>query len=463
MRRERIRIFSGGLIAVLLVWEGIGRDSPSLFIGSRLELFVDAFLIEKMEGVTFKLHPPKPAEIVLRFDKPWEGRTSGYVTVFQDGEIFRMYYRAQRDEHAPEFTAYAESQDGINWQKPSLGIFEFNGSRENNIVWGGEGTHNFAPFRDNNPAVPDSERYKAVGGRPLWAFVSTDGIRWKRLRDEPLLTKGAFDSLNTIFWDSERKQYVAYIRDFKNGVRSIRRTTSVNFVDWSEPEWLDFGDTPLEHFYTNAVIPYFRAPHIYLAFPKRFFPERKVVKDWPYSGISDAVFMASRDGRYWTRMFMEAFLRPGSDPANWTERNMQIAWGILQTSREELSIYWIEHYRHPDIRVRRGVLRLDGFVSLNAPYRGGEFVTKPLVFHGRRLIINFSTSAAGSIRVEIQDQEGRPIPGFTLADSQEIYGDSIAHVVSWRSGFDVGRFQGSPIRLRFVMKDADLYSISFQP
>lgn len=452
----------GALGITLLVWRGIGQEPPPLEIGSRLELFVDAFLVEKMDGVEFKLHSPRPAEIVLRFDQPWEGRTSGYVTVFQDEKIFRMYYRAQRDEQAAEFTAYAESQDGVHWTKPSLGIFEFNGSRENNIVWAGEGAHNFAPFRDLNPAAPDSERYKAIGGRPLWAFVSPDGIHWKKLRDEPVLTQGTFDSLNTAFWDVNQKQYVAYIRDFKNGIRNIRRTVSTDFRNWSEPEWLDYGEAPLEHFYTNSIVAYPRAPHIYLAFPKRLIPERKVVSHWPYAGISDVIFMTSRDGRRWERRFLEAFLRPGLDPANWTDRNMQVAWGILQTSPEELSLYWIEHYRHHDIRLRRGVIRTDGFVSIHASSKIGEFVTKPLIFRGRHLIINFSTSAAGYIRIEIQDREGRPIQGFALADSPEIYGDSIAHVVAWSSNRDVGHLQGVPVRLRFIMKDADLYSIRFQ-
>jgi hypothetical protein len=107
--------------------------------------------------------------------------------------------------------------------------------------------------------------------------------------------------------------------------------------------------------------------------------------------------------------------------------------------------------------------RADGFVSVNAPYAGGEMLTKTLVFRGRKLVINYSTSAVGSIEVEIQDQFGRPMEGFALADSAEIYGDEIERAVSWKYGTDMSSLAGKPIRVRFVMKDADLYSICFRP
>lgn len=111
--------------------------------------------------------------------------------------------------------------------------------------------------------------------------------------------------------------------------------------------------------------------------------------------------------------------------------------------------------------MRRYTLRIDGFVSIRAPLAGGEVTTKPLVFQGNRLTMNFSTSAAGSVRVEIQDQTGKPIEGFALADCPEIYGDAIQREVQWNDGPDVGRLAGKPVRLRFVLKDADVYAFRF--
>ena len=114
------------------------------------------------------------------------------------------------------------------------------------------------------------------------------------------------------------------------------------------------------------------------------------------------------------------------------------------------------------MNVRRFAIRIDGFVSVHAPLRGGEFVTKPFLMEGDKLEINFSTSAAGGIHIEIEDAEGKPIPGFTLAENPEIFGDAIDYVVPWRPGSDLGKLAGKAIRLRFVLRDADLYAIRFR-
>ena len=98
----------------------------------------------------------------------------------------------------------------------------------------------------------------------------------------------------------------------------------------------------------------------------------------------------------------------------------------------------------------------------NTGKSGGEVVTKPLTFSGSKLAMNFATSAAGSVRVEFQDLSGEPVEGFTLADCPEIFGDQIEQVVTWKSGNNVGQLAGKPVRLRFVLQDADLYSIRFQ-
>ena len=437
------------------------REDAVLNVGSRIEPFVDDWLIASLSGVALRLHPPIPCEVALSFDAPWEGPTSAYVTVFKDGERCRMYYRGSgHEEDHREVVCYAESPDAIHWTKSALGLFEVEGTRENNVVWMGEGAHNFAPFKDANPDAPDSQRYKALAGGPLIALASPDGLHWRKMRDEPVITEGAFDSQNLAFWDAERREYVAYVRGFAEGIRTIGRATSRDFLNWSGTTWLDFGDAPVEHLYTNAITPYFRAPHIHLGFPKRFLPERKVVPSWPHDGVSDGVLMTSRDGLHWRR-FTEAFLRPGLDPENWTERNNMIAAGVVPTAPGELSIYWSEHYRHPTARLRRGTLRTDGFVSVHADYAGGEFVTRPLIFTGRELVINYSTSASGSMRVELQDAEGGPLAGRALEDCPEIYGDEIERVVSWKGGSDLGALQGAPIRLRFALKDADVYSMRF--
>ncbi|MBU0596475.1 hypothetical protein KJ567_07315 [Candidatus Bipolaricaulota bacterium] len=441
------------------------KEKQMIDIGSRLELFVDSFLVDSMTGQAERLlHHPQRREVVLTFDKPWEGPFCGYFAVIPDDERVRIYYRGWPDLKKGDFTCVAESKDGIHFTRPNVGQFELEGSKENSIVWKGPGCHNFTPFKDANPNAPADQRYKALASAgpksSLVPFVSPDGYQWKMLQKEPVITKGAFDSQNLAFWDTVRGEYVCYFRIFKDGVRDISRCTSKDFIHWSEPEALDYGDAPREHLYTNAATPYFRAPHILLAFPCRFVPDRKRVAEHKEGGINDGVLMSSRDGLHWER-WIEAFLRPGPDPLCWTDRNNYIAWGLAPTSDTEISLYWTEHYRYPTYHLRRGTVRTDGFVSIHAGAEGGEVLTRPLTFDGKALVVNYSTSAIGSLRFELCDGDGKACEGFALADSEKLYGDEIAHEVKWAKGSDVSALVGKPVRLRVQLKDADLYSIRF--
>jgi hypothetical protein len=122
----------------------------------------------------------------------------------------------------------------------------------------------------------------------------------------------------------------------------------------------------------------------------------------------------------------------------------------------------VQHYRTDQVHIRRAVFRQDGLASLHAGYTAGQLLTRPLVFAGSRLVLNYSTSAAGSLRVEIQDLGGRPLPARDLASCREIYGDELERVVTWESGSDLAAWAGKPVRLRLVMSDADLFSFQFK-
>lgn len=440
-------------------------------IDDRLELFVDRHLIESMSGAELRLHSPRPAEIALKFDAPWERAYSGYVTVFRDGDKVRMYYRGwpavDGDKKSPQYACMAESSDGRTFTRPQLGLFEFEGSKANNIVYGNP-SHNFTPFKDTRPGCPDDERYKAVqtfksttGLGGLAAYVSADGIHWRQLGDTPVMTKGAFDSQNLAYWDAAKNEYRCYYRIFINKVRAVAVATSPDFRTWSDPTPIDLGDTPAEHFYTNATVPYFRAPHYYFSFPKRYVPSRVKLAGHKEKGISDGVFLSSRDGIHFDRTFLEAFIRPGRDQHSWGDRSNMTAWGLIQTGPDEMSVYYSQNYRYSDHHMRRGVLRLDGIASLHAGAKPGELVTKPLTFTGEQLVLNYATSAAGSVQVELQDADGKPLPGFTLADAPELYGDQIAEPYRWKSDASLAKLAGQPIRIRFVLRDADVYSYRF--
>jgi len=488
--RNRLQIVCGlAIVAAFLADRALADQAGRpIDIGSRRELFVDHLLIDRMDGVTLQLHEPQPAGVALTFDRPYEGVFAAYVTVLYDGQKYRMYYRglpATRDgqaDHsiASEVTCYAESTDGITWTKPSLGLHEVGSNKDNNVILvRNPACHNFAPFLDNRPGVDPPQRFKAVGGNRtvgLLAFVSADGTRWSPLRDEPIITGGAFDSQNVVFWSEHEQAYVCYFRTAKkignDSYRWISRSTSKDFLNWTPPVEMDMGDVPPTHFYTNQTHPYYRAPHVYVSIFARFIPGRQVltredvrrlgvVGDY-FHDVSDACFMTTRGGNRYDRTFLEAFVRPGRGEANWTSRTNYPALGVVPTADSMISMYIQRNYATPTHHLQRLILRPDGFASVRAGFADGEMITKPLTFQGRELALNVSTSAAGQVRVEIQDANGAPLPGYALADSKPVIGDELERVVTWKNGSDVAALAGKPVRLRFVMNEADLYAIQFR-
>jgi len=477
------------LSALLLT--SLALAAEPIDIGSRLEPMIDRYLIDRLDRVSLKLHHPVPRELAIVHDEFWEGEGSAYHTVFQDGDLYRMYYRGsgrghrrgrlmERHHWSHQTACYAESRDGIHWTKPELGLFEVNGSKANNIVWYGPGGHNFAPFKDTNPKCKPERQYKALAfmhcekamaeGRQvryLYAFHSPDAIHWSLTQEEPVMKQGAFDSLNVAFWDPLRGCYVAFVRKNRPGRRDVATATSDDFLHWTDTVGLEYPGSPPTQLYTNSIAPYERAPHLYFGLPMRFMDDRDYKGEGRKGyGICDVVFMTSRDGLNFHR-WDEALVRPGLQPDRWVTRNNLPAQGLVFTESKihggpEISLYTTEGFWETDAcRLRRFTIRVDGFVSLHARTSGGEMVTKPLRFAGSRLQLNLSTSAAGSVRVEIQDEAGKPINGFSLADCPEIFDDSLARIVEWGPDSDLGSLAGKPVRLRFVLKDADLYSLQF--
>ena len=489
-------------------------------IGNRRELFVDDFFINEMTGeVDLRLHHPVKREISFQTDAQWEGNAGAYVSIFQDGDIYRLYYNALHYRHCGPpaqaleaheyFLCYAESQDGVHWSRPNLGIVEFKGSKANNIIAnkallanGKADPAHSAVFKDSNPSCPPHQKYKLLAATPedpsdsptpreakgLFLFTSPDGIHFTQWGDAPIITGGYFDSLNLLFWDDDKRCYREYHRDFtEKYVRGILTSASSDLKTFSDRRWLEFPNVPEQALYTNQVQPYYRAPHIYMGFPMRYvdragslalidIPELEEricrAKSSRRFGtvVTDGLFMSSRDGVKFKR-WSEAFIRPGeSQKDSWCYGDNCIFWGMLETcshvegAPNEISLYATEsHWQNTYTSFRRYTIRLDGFVSAHSSFIGGEITTSPMVFEGGNLSLNFSTSAAGTIRVEIQEADGTPIQGW-MAEDSEIFGDDVDHIVRWtRKGTDVRPLSGKPIRLRFILRDADIYSFQFIP
>lgn len=474
---------------------GIAEAAP-LRIAERRELFIDDAVLDRLEGVEVRLGSPALAGTAMTFEEPWEGRFCTFVTVLRDGSKFRMYYRGVGDGGAKsEITCYAESDDGITWRKPKLGLVEIRGAKENNVILDytpTRYTHNFTPMIDDRPGVPAAERYKAVGGgmttsaesratgavRGLYRLVSADGINWKVLPGKPLFTGYALDTQNCLVWLPEEQCFAVYLRVWSNdtlgskvtwkGVRLIARSTSKDFVNWTTPEVMTTGPGASEHLYTNATHPYFRAPQILISMPFRFAEERRILSDEEmekyqvhktmFKGVSDAVLMTSRGGIAYDRKFMESFVRPGPSRDNWAARSSIAALGVVQTGPREMSMYLTCGYGTPSIRLERRTLRLDGFASLHAGYKEGSAVSKPLTLDGSVLRANFATSSIGYVKIAVLDEGGDPLPGYGVADAEELAGDEIDRNVTWKSGKGIADLRGRTVRLKFIVRDADLYS-----
>ncbi len=384
---------------------------------------------------------------------------------------------------------------------------------------------NFFAFVDENPDCPPDERVKAVaqmmnhkkgfpGFRELWSYVSPDGIHFKLNAkisggDDP--HGGLFDSLNTVRYDVEAGVYKAYVRGLHLdygvaaeaqktgiitkemerslagfGIRDIRYMESKDFKTWSVPKRISYNDGQDYQLYTNHIQPYARAPHMLIGLPTRY-TERKAwtqnyeqlcgeeSANWrksflntsPREGlaITDAVFMSSRDGMNWNR-FPESFM--GGEPEhtyNWRYGDMYLMYGLLETPCEapqtgtELTLIAEEKTTDAKVSWHRYTLRLDGFASYRADFDIKTLETKPFIFDGSELSINFSTSPIGFCYVDILDETGKPIDGY---HSCELFGNTTDRTVFFGDSEDVSKLAGRPVKLRFTMRDADIYSFIFR-
>ena len=469
-------------------------------INDRRELFWDDHLTETSRTTAeLRVHTPRIENAALVHDAPWEGDGCESYSIIQESDRYRLYYLGWQmlDPSVKLHTAshlvtcYAESKDGLQWEKPSLGLREFKGSRDNNIILDADNCElrdMVFVFKDENPACPSDERYKAMGrdsGKALSCYVSSDGLRFRkgwRMSDQ-----GDFDTHNIAMWVPERNAYMAYIRGFherpsvvkkgRTNIRDIRWMTSPDFKKWTTPHLLDFEggeDYPL---YVNAVQRYYRAPHQFVGFPSRYVEReawtpnydqlagaelrRKIIGIHPRYGLSttDCVFMTSRDGKTWKR-FDDAFIRPGLERVNnWVYGDCFVAPAMIETpsplenAPHELSLYCFEnHWRMIPAVMRRYTIRIDGFASYHAGYAEKRLVTKPFIFTGDALSLNFSTSARGSVFVSLRGPD-------TPLVSCELFGDSLSRIVPFDG--ELSTLSGREAIMEIAMRDADVYSFQF--
>lgn len=438
--------------------------------GNRIEMLVDDYLLAETNNVSFRKAEPKALGKVLGFDEPWEGLGSLGLTIFEDEENIKCYYRGfpdgASDQDERQTSCLAVSKDGIRFERAAVNRISYDGITENNIVRMDTYCHNFAPFYDTNPACRPGEKYKAIGGKweegGVHVFASPDGILWHELADGPVITKGAFDSMNMAFWNPHTGLYHAYTRYFDKtmksevmpmGCRGIQSCTSEDFIHWTEPVYNEYAEGgPTDQLYTNATRPVPGAEHILVSIPMRFQEKRKKIPEYegnPYGagGVSDCVLMTSRDGVYWDRKVKDAWISGSLYSHEWTQRCFIALGGIIERG-DDFYYYTMQNYMWDDDGIFAYSLPKYRLISLYADGSGGSFITKALRFESDEIYLNYATSAYGYVKVTVLGEDGAEI--FA---SEEIYGNELSHKLC------VEGLCGKCGRLRIELKEAHLYAM----
>jgi len=454
---------------------------------------------EMPHGLRLTAHLPRLGQDPLvTADRPWESdngksRIGGYCTLFEDKGRYRLYYDSgdvsgeldvDEDIGTQRILAYAESTDGVNWVKPNVGTVTYNGSRDNNLVYGldaspGRDAHGATVFKD--PSAPQEKRYKLVhigthGGRfCVMGAVSPDGLRWKTIK-RPLISQYLSDTQTVMRFDPEKGRYVGYFRGWtahehstSHARRIIAYAETDRFESWPRPRPLvaaDMNDGPDTDVYTNAYTPWPGAD-AHLMFPA--FYQRT-------ADITEVHMMTSRDGLHWQRPLRQPVI-PAGEPGTNSEGGVYAGCGLVSLTRGEWSLpispRRASHNRVffdnvlPETGVLTATWRQDGFVSLEAD-AVGACSTLILTFAGSHLELNAWTRFGGDIRVELADasEDNRrvhtpTIKGRSFQDCDPISGDHLNQTVTWRGESDLSSWAGRPVRVRFQMRRARLYAMQF--
>ncbi|MBN2375087.1 MAG: hypothetical protein JXD22_01705 [Sedimentisphaerales bacterium] len=454
----------------------------SLDVGSNKQLFIDEMFFEEFSGVTITMNPAfKTGETNLQREEPWESATLNWFNVMEDDGIYKMWYECYDIPGWPTSDdtsfCYATSTDGINWTRPNLGMFEYQGSTENNILFrqigppeGHSRVHGTGVFKD--PMASSERRYKAVG-QGIWTasahtitgMYSPDGLNWTRY-PAPICNLFA-DSQYSGFWDNSLHKYVIYGRAFGGTGRSLGRSESNNFASFDPLTLImqaDENDPPNSDLYNSAALKYPYAPNIYFMFISLFQHDINKI---------DIRLAVSRDGVNWSRPDQDTPFIPNGTEGSYDAGTIYMGQGIIKVGDELWQYYGGSPLGHDGWELEdlilpgngrnysRVITRLDGYVSADAGTQTGYFITPTMLYAGDELQLNVKVNPGGSVRVGLLDENDNPIAGRSIADCVPITGDDVAWTVNWNSGSDVSARDGMPTKMKVEITDASLYAFQF--
>lgn len=462
-------------------------------LGTARELFLDDYRIESSKDVGRVVHQAqKTPTPIIQGTYPWENNTYIYGSVFKIDNVYRMWYDCNNDQAPGYYLCYAESHDGTHWTKPlgrgTVGYKDIPASQTNLIIAGG-GTIAY------NPDAPADRRFSLMQFQTgvvnetlgYYAYFSPDGYHWTEASTKPVLLDG---DVSQVTWDPRNQEYIATIkkRMFTSrtpGIydRAAFVTTSKDFLNWTTPvlgvtgDYADDGAAEalngLEgQIYGMPVLPYESA---YIGIPWVF-----LITNYTHGSQSSAgdgpvlpEIAASRNLVDWSRPVRDPILQPGQ-PGAWDDGAIYTASDVLVDDRTITLYYGAFNAGHGGQLTTPGsdkyssgvgiaTWRRDGFVSMtNASVPGagdpGELTTKPLVTNGNTLHLNAEVHPKGTLKVEVEDANGNPIPGYTMADAVPVNGDQYDAKVQWKSGRTLAALAGQSIKLHFSLVGTDLYS-----
>lgn len=465
--------------------------------GADKELFIDDHIVEETREVQRTLNQPakytgNPVMIALY---PWEGRPSLYGTIRRDPDTghFRMWYMGlgglgithmgvANDSKWANIgfdptnllysTCYATSNDGIFWERPDLGLVEYNGSKHNNVVIVNASAANVI----EDPRDPDpSRRYKSLffesrepdgtsnEGDGVSVAFSPDGLKWTKYEGNPVIQR-ASDSHMLFGWDELHQKYVAYCRPSLhegNTTRRIGRSVSDDFIHWTDPQEVvvpDENDPPGLQFYN---MPVFKYEGLYIGQLLAYHtpPEEPHIR---FFGTIDVQLAVSRDGIVWERVGERGPFLPNGPAGSIDANEIYIANAPVVVD-DELWFYYSPCAQQHGITGRSGPiclakLRLDGFVSVDAGDEVGSLTTRPFLCNGGNLHINAS-ARGGEVSVAVIDEQGVQYEGFGRVQCAIFDGDSVCHRMTWQH-HEFAALQGEMVRLKFYLRNASLYSFT---
>ncbi|NJD02467.1 MAG: hypothetical protein FIA99_07705 [Ruminiclostridium sp.] len=444
--------------------------------GLEFDFSSHGFRRERMPyGIKLGVEKAKKSEVWMSVDRPWEEELN-YLTVIKQGNKFRSWYsvRATKNDHKDfnsTLLCYAESDDGLNWIKPNLGIYDFNGSKDNNITAFIRNTTNV--FYD--AGAPESERYKCFNfdyrmGEAdtkdwgMFGLVSPDGYHWTVLPD--VLFRGVRDTQNIGYWDPESKKYLGFFREHCGG-RAISRSETADFRNWPMPEilmWPGTEENPSDDYYTNCFCGYPDDPQLKLFFSTIFHRS---------TDILDVRLAVSREGKVFNWVTENPVIEIGR-PGEPDSGGVYAGPNLVRFNDGRLALpYCAIDYTHNeawycmaygDYRKHAGKYmwafwedgRLAGIEAENL----GEFYTNSTIIQGNQIELNFRTHYTGSLELELQEK-GKIIEGYSFDDCIPETGDHVWKSFRWKGKSDVSELKGRNIVMHFRLSKAKIFAARF--